>query len=89
MDFVVDLSTVKNKDDLHNLLARTFDFPEYYGKNLDALFDLITEPHEFWNVTFENCSEVLSVLDEDYFEALKQTFADAEYESSNIKTEWK
>lgn len=86
---MVDLSTVKNKEDLHNLLARTFDFPEYYGKNLDALFDLITEPHKFWNVTFENCSEVLSVLDEDYFEALKQTFADAEYESSNIKTEWK
>ena len=27
----------------HRYLAKTLEFPDYYGKNLDALFDCLTE----------------------------------------------
>ena len=28
---------------VHNYLKEQLDFPEYYGKNLDALFDCLTD----------------------------------------------
>lgn len=88
MDFTIDLSSVQNKSELHDLLSATFNFPDYYGRNLDALYDLITEPHEFWNVTFENTASAEVFFDETFLEALKQTFADAEIESENLKVTW-
>ena len=32
-----------SKEDLHRALAETLDFPEWYGNNLDALYDQLTE----------------------------------------------
>ena len=34
------------KEDLHRALAESLDFPEWYGKNLDALHDALTEISE-------------------------------------------
>lgn len=87
MDFTVDLGTVQSKDDLHNILSTTFNFPSYYGRNLDALFDLIMEPHDEWNIVFKNSVAAEQVLG-DYFNSLKETFADASDEGSPIKTVW-
>ena len=32
-----------DKDELHDFLASQLDFPEYYGRNLDALYDVLTD----------------------------------------------
>ena len=29
--------------EIHEMLAKELDFPDYYGKNLDALYDVLTE----------------------------------------------
>lgn len=42
-NYVLDMKNVNSRDDFHNLVAREMDFPSYYGKNLDALWDLLTE----------------------------------------------
>ena len=40
---------------LHNTLAEQFDFPAHYGRNLDALYDLLTErPEGAYRVEIEN-----------------------------------
>ena len=31
------------KENGHDYLAEALDFPDYYGKNLDALYDCLTE----------------------------------------------
>lgn len=87
MDILIDLGGIKNKSDLHDLLSESLHFPEYYGRNLDALFDLLTEPHEMWNITFKNTAAAKNVLG-DYFRLLKETFTDAEEEIACIKAEW-
>ena len=36
---VIDFSAVRYYDKLHELLKSKFGFPDYYGENLDALWD--------------------------------------------------
>ncbi len=44
MDFtVIDCTYVTGADSLHDALKTALDFPDYYGKNLDALFDCLTD----------------------------------------------
>lgn len=37
----LDLSGCKYLDEVHERIRRAFGFPEWYGKNWDALFDLL------------------------------------------------
>jgi ribonuclease inhibitor len=39
---VFDSAHVETIAELHNELARLLDFPDYYGANLDALYDCLS-----------------------------------------------
>ena len=39
---VIDGKAVTDMDALHDLFARELDLPEWYGRNLDALYDILT-----------------------------------------------
>lgn len=43
---VLDGKEIKDREQLHNVLADSLGFPEWYGRNLDALYDCLTELHE-------------------------------------------
>ncbi len=44
MDYIViDCSYVTGAQSLHDALQVALDLPDYYGKNLDALFDCLTD----------------------------------------------
>lgn len=43
IEFLLDGRQVTSRDTLHNFFAEGLDFPDYYGKNLDALFDCLGE----------------------------------------------
>ena len=38
---IIDCSTIRTKEDLHRLFRETLSFPEWYGNNLDALYDML------------------------------------------------
>ena len=42
-DYTVDFSEVENYMDIHEVLKRDLEFPDYYGGNLDALNDCLTD----------------------------------------------
>ncbi len=47
MNYVmIDGGFLRSKDHLHDILARELHFPEWYGRNLDALHDCLTDLHE-------------------------------------------
>lgn len=46
MKVFINLSSLKNKAELHNKLSLLLPLPEYYGGNLDALSDSLDEVEE-------------------------------------------
>ena len=42
-DYTLDLSNVADREQLHELLKQNLDMPDWYGRNLDALFDVLGE----------------------------------------------
>ena len=40
---IIDCSIVRTKEDLHKLFRETLCFPDWYGSNLDALYDWLSE----------------------------------------------
>lgn len=43
MDITIDCSAIDSRESLHRVFAEALSFPEWYGKNLDALHDCLTE----------------------------------------------
>ena len=40
---IIDCNLIHTREDLHKLFRETLNFPEWYGDNLDALHDCLTE----------------------------------------------
>ena len=47
--FVIDISSTHNKAQLLELVAETLKFPEYFGRNWDALYDVLCDREWFDN----------------------------------------
>ena len=43
MNIVLNCENLAQRKQAHQYLAQMLNFPDYYGKNLDALFDCLTE----------------------------------------------
>ena len=81
-EYRIDCTQLKDRASAHEYLAKVFSFPEWYGKNLDALFDLLRDLGDC-TVIIEN-TDALSTLGV-YGEALISTIKDAAKENFNIK----
>ena len=42
----IDGMEILSRDDLHDALSRQLSLPEYYGRNLDSLYDCLTDLSE-------------------------------------------
>lgn len=59
---VLDFCGLKTRKEIHEYLADKMEFPEYYGRNLDALYDCLTDISE---PTAIGCRLSFSVLKEE------------------------
>lgn len=71
MKYTLDASVMKDKKSSHEYLKQMMDFPEYYGCNLDALYDCLTDIDEA-EIHFINTAEA-----GEYFEKIKSVFEEA------------
>ncbi len=40
---VIDFHHIKSPDEVYDCLGGKLDFPKYFGRNLDALYDVLTD----------------------------------------------
>ena len=64
----LDFSRCQSREEVHAYLQNAFAFPDYYGRNLDALFDMLGDISEDTELVFVEdeegtCCE--AVVDED------------------------
>lgn len=51
---VLDGEEIRDKEKLHEMLAEALKFPNWYGKNLDALYDCLTDGQEETEIVVRN-----------------------------------
>jgi|GEM_PF-827319 ribonuclease inhibitor len=78
----LDFSTIENYDDFYIQIAQKLNLPDFFGNNLDALYDTLTANVEMpLEIEFVNMN--LNQLEE--FEDLLQTMEDAENEMDDFE----
>ncbi len=82
MEYILDFSNITTKDDIHEYISKILSFPDYYGRNLDALYDCLTDMPE--------CSIILTGIDAlydmgDYGMKIIKVFKDASGDNADIR----
>lgn len=70
---IIDCAQAENKARLHDLLAKELALPEWYGRNLDALYDCLTDICEETHLILKNHRSLGT-----YGAALARTLEDAD-----------
>ena len=56
--FTIDLAGVRSAAKMHDAIAAALPLPAHYGRNLDALHDVLAEFGGSWTVVFRNAGAV-------------------------------
>lgn len=82
MEYRMDGTLMHSRQEAHDEIARAMEFPEYYGRNLDALWDMLTTTSG--TAVMVNISGMLNALGS-YGCRLLKTFYDAAEENSRFE----
>lgn len=82
MNVIMDCGGIATKEELHARIAQALHFPDWYGHNLDALMDCLTDLEDT-TVTLTG-REGLPFPAEGFWE----TFADAMAENPGLRVIW-
>lgn len=86
MQVIIDGRKIADKAVLHSYLKEQCRFPDYYGNNLDALYDVLTDRTEPLEIRIEYAEELKERLC-GYGEAFLETLEDAAASCQNVKVE--
>ena len=76
MTVILEGAQMVDRVAVHNHLAQRLQLPSYYGRNLDALYDVLTEIGDDTEIVLENPAAVVEQLGK-YGEALLSTMQEA------------
>lgn len=83
---IINCAEINSRYQLHEKLADALSFPEWYGRNLDALHDILTDFSEDTLITFSD----FVILEENlgrYALLLKKVVLDASEENEKVHIE--
>lgn len=75
MKYILDLSDVTDRDELYDAIEDQLPVSSYFGRNLDALYDDLSEAIENCNLIVKNFEE-FAESDPQYFKKFKHTLKD-------------
>ena len=79
--YTVDLDGKKRKCAIMRRFAAAVPVPPHFGRNLDALYDVLTEYGAEWKIEFKNSANAP--------EAFRQVCEDAVAETPGLEIEWR
>lgn len=79
--YTIDCKEILDRISAHEYIADILEFPEYYGKNLDALFDCLTDMGEC-TIRIINIDSLVGI--NEYAGKLLAVFEEATKANSNI-----
>jgi len=83
----IDLSGIDSRAALHEALKAGLSLPAWYGANLDALHDVLTEGTEPVGLVFKNADRVPEGM-RGYIAALRRTLDDVQRERPGLSVRW-
>ena len=87
MNIILDGTKMTSVEAAHKYIKDTFGFPDFYGRNLDALYDMLTEICEHILIQISNAGSITANMG-DYGENLIAAFEDAAENNANITLEF-
>ena len=83
MRVILDASRMENREDTFVYLKEQFQLPEYFGNNLDALYDSLTDLDGETELAIVNAWALGS-----YAHALRRVLSDAAAENPHLHIVW-
>lgn len=83
MRIILDGNEMKTREITHEYIKEKLSLPEYYGGNLDALWDILTSWDRETQIELINKEKLLDNLKE-YGKSLIEVFQDVEIENTKI-----
>jgi len=77
-EIILDGNMLLNKETAHDYLKKMLELPEYYGENLDALYDCLTELQDVEITIYAKQQENI------YFNRMIRVFKEAAKENDKI-----
>ncbi len=87
MRFVLDGGSVGNCETLHRVLAAGLQFPDWYGGNLDALHDCLTEINQPTELVIRG-SDTLETALGSYAAAFRRVLTDSAAQNDALTVTW-
>lgn len=83
MDIILEGRAMTDRVSTHSHLLERLELPEYYGRNLDALYDVLTDMASPVQITLRDPAAVTEQLGR-YGEALLSTMQEAAENNPNL-----
>ena len=83
-EYTVDLSGVTDREGLHRRLRESLPLPSWYGDNLDALYDAVTEFYTPACISITGWAEIQEAMPR-YFNRFRLVLRDAQEETPGLE----
>lgn len=81
---VIDGEKITSMSDFHDFVSKELDFPSFYGRNLDAMYDCLTDIAVETEIVVENFDKLEYELGK-YAAIILKVLEDASEVNENIK----
>ena len=86
-EYIIDLAGAGSEEDIQERIAESLPLPDYYGGNLDALYDVLTEMGDGWHIVIVNQNDVDEEV-RNYVEDLIEVLEDASAVVDDLTVEY-